>query len=263
MSFRTIDYQVRPPIAELVLNRPEDHNTFTAELLTELAAATTDLATEPGIRAVVMRGAGTQFCFGADVGMFAAVSPEERVPLIRDLVTKFHIAITRLTRLEVPVLGVAHGTVIGGGLALLAACDLVLATESTRFRLGWPGLGITMDGGATWLLPRIIGLHRTLELLTTNRIFTADEAHAWGFVNWITPDDEIAQRTDDLVGSLAAGPTSAFGSCKRLFLEGLTQPLDAHLENEAVTIVRSFATADADEGIRAFQERRTPQFRGS
>lgn len=263
MTFQTITCQVRPPIAELVLNRPEAGNTFTAELLAELAEAATRLATEPDIRAVVLRGSGKHFCFGANVDMFCDQPQEQRPPLIRDLVTKFHHAITRLTRLELPVLGVGHGTVVGGGLSLLAACDVVLAAESTRFRLGWTGIGITMDGGATWLLPRIIGLHRTLELVHTNRIFTAAEAHAWGLVNWLAPDDEVEQRTMELADMLAAGPTQALGWCKRLVFEGLSQPLDAQLENEAVTIVRSFATADSDEGFRAFRERRPPKFRGA
>jgi 2-(1,2-epoxy-1,2-dihydrophenyl)acetyl-CoA isomerase len=119
-----------------------------------------------------------------------------------------------------------------------------------------------MDGGASWLLPRIIGLHRTLELVHTNRIFTAAEAHAWGLVNWLTNDDDIEPRTEELTDMLAAGPTAALGWCKRLIFEGLSQSLDTQLENEAVTLVRSFATADSDEGFRAFREHRPPKFRG-
>ncbi len=254
---------VRPPIAELVLNRPEDGNTFTAQLLAELAEATMRLSTEPDIRAVVLRGNGPHFCFGADVGMFCDQPQEQRPALIRDLVTKLHLAVTRLTRLEVPVLGVGHGTVVGGGLALLAACDVVLAAESTRFRMGWTGIGITMDGGSTWLLPRIIGPHRTLELAHTNRMFTAAEAHAWGLVNWLATDDAVDERTSELADMLAAGPTQALGWCKRLVFEGLSQSLDTQMENEAVTLVRSFTTADSDEGFRAFREHRPPKFQGN
>jgi 2-(1,2-epoxy-1,2-dihydrophenyl)acetyl-CoA isomerase len=262
MGYQTITCDVRPPIAELALNRPEAGNTFTAELLTELAQAATELATEREVRAVVLRGNGKHFCYGASVDMFCDYPQEQRPPLIRDLSTKLHLAITRLTRLEVPVLGVGHGVVVGGGLSLLAACDVVIAAESTRFRLAWTGIGITMDGGATWTLPRIIGLHRTLELVHTNRIFTAAEAHAWGLVNWLVPDDEVEARTQELAETLAAGPTRALGWCKRLIFEGMTQPLDTQLENEAVTIVESFRTADSDEGFRAFREHRPPKFRG-
>jgi 2-(1,2-epoxy-1,2-dihydrophenyl)acetyl-CoA isomerase len=262
-DLRTIRCHLRPPIAEIVLDRPEAANTFTAELLSELADVTVALATNPDVRAVVLRGSGPNFCFGADVGMFIDEPPEQRPALIRDLVTRLHGAVTRLRRLEVPVLGVAQGMSVGGGVALLAACDVVLAAESSRFRLGWTGIGITMDGGATWLLPRIIGLHRALELIYTNRIFTADEAQAWGFVNWTVPDDGLESRTSELAEMLAAGPTRALGACKRLVTDGTSQSFETHLEDEAVAIVRSFTDRDSDEGFRAFRERRPPRFLGA
>ena len=262
MTYRTIRSDVRPPIAELVLDRPEAGNTFTPELLSELAHATTELATNRDVRAVVLRGSGPNFCYGAEIEMFIDEPAERRPTLIRDLVTRFHTAVTRLGRLEVPLLGVAHGAAVGGGLALLSICDVVLAAETTRFRMGWPGIGITMDGGSTWLLPRIIGLHRTLELFYTNRVFTSAEAEAWGLVNWVVADDDVDKRTDELARTLAAGPTAAFGFCKRLMIDGATRSFETQVEDEAVAITRVFATADADEGFRAFRERRPPEFRG-
>ena len=106
---------------------------------------------------MVLRGSGKNFCFGANIDMFLAEPAERRPAMLRDLVTRFHHAVSRLARLELPVLGVAHGMAVGGGLALLAASDVVLAAESSRFRMGWSGIGITMDGATTWSLPRIIG----------------------------------------------------------------------------------------------------------
>ncbi|MGH7821012.1 MAG: enoyl-CoA hydratase/isomerase family protein, partial [Candidatus Binatia bacterium] len=108
---RTIRCEIRPPVAEIVLDRPEAGNTFTPELLAELAEVTLRLATESSVRAVVLRGAGKNFCFGASVDMFLEEPPDRRAALLRDLGTRFHQAVTRLTRLEVPVLGVAHGMV--------------------------------------------------------------------------------------------------------------------------------------------------------
>jgi 2-(1,2-epoxy-1,2-dihydrophenyl)acetyl-CoA isomerase len=261
-AFETILCEVRSGVAEIVLDRPEAGNTFTADLLDELAEATRRLATDPDVRAVALRGSGKNFCFGASVDMFAEEPTERRPALLRDLVTRFHQAATRLTRLEVPVLGVAHGMVVGGGLALLGMCDVVLAAESTRFRMGWSGIGITMDGGTTWTLPRIIGPNRTRELIFTNRVFTAAEAEHWGLVNWMAPDAELDVRAGEIAGMLAKGPTAAFGACKRLILEGGSQSFETHLEDEAAALVRSFATHDADEGFRAFLEKRAPRFRG-
>ncbi|MBI2963922.1 MAG: enoyl-CoA hydratase/isomerase family protein [Deltaproteobacteria bacterium] len=253
---------MRPPIAEIVLDRPADGNTFTPELLSELAAAAVRLATEANVRAVVVRGSGKNFCFGANIDMFLEEPADRRPALLRDLVTRFHVAITRLARLELPVLGVAHGMVVGGGLALLGACDVVLAAESTRFRMGWSGIGITMDGGATWTLPRIIGARRTLELISTNRIFTAAEAERWGLVNWLAPEADLEKRTAEIARTLAAGPTRALGLCKRLVIGGGSQSFETHLEDEAVALVEAVGTADADEGLRAFRERRPPRFSG-
>jgi len=258
----TIRCEVRPPIAEIVLDRPEAGNTFTPELLSELAEATLRLATDARVRAVILRGSGKNFCFGASIDMFLAESADRRPALLRDLVTRFHAAITRLARLEVPVLGVAHGMTVGGGLALLGACDVVLAAESTRFRMGWSGIGLTMDGGATWTLPRIIGARRTLELISTNRIFTAVEAERWGLVNWLAPDGDLEKRTAEFGSALAEGPTQALGLCKRLVISGASQSFETHLEDEAVAIVQAVGTADADEGFRAFRERRPPRFSG-
>ncbi len=258
----TIRCEIEEGVAHLVLNRPHDGNTFTPELLSELAEATRALATNPAVRAVVLRGAGKSFCFGANIDMFRNEPAANRPALLRDLVTRFHNAVTRLTRLEVPVLGVGHGMTVGGGLALLAACDVVMVAESTRFRMGWSGIGITMDGGTTWTLPRIIGPNRTRELIYTNRVFTAAEAERWGLVNWIVPDGELEAKTNEIARTLAAGPTAALGACKRLVFEGGAQSLETHLEDEAVALVRAFATADADEGFRAFEEKRAPRFRG-
>ena len=262
MTYETIRYDVRGPIAEIVLNRPHDGNTFTPELLAELADATRRLALEDGVRAVVLRGEGKNFCFGANVDMFIDAGKANRPRLMRDLVTRFHNAMTRLARLEVPVIGVAHGMTIGGGVALLAVCDVVLATETTKFRLAWTGIGLSMDGGSSSYLPRIIGPRRTLELLHTNRIFTAAEAHAWGFVNWLVPEADLAAKTEELANQLASGPTLALGTCKRLVFDGYDRSIDAQLEDEAIAISRIAGSEDTDEGCRAFREKRRPKFIG-
>jgi 2-(1,2-epoxy-1,2-dihydrophenyl)acetyl-CoA isomerase len=132
----TIRCEVASGIAHLVLDRPEAGNTFTAELLGALAEATQALATNRAVRAAVLRSSGKNFCFGASIDMFLNEPAERRPALLRDLVTRFHHAISRLARLEVPVLGVAHGMAVGGGLALLAACDVVLAAERA---FAWAG----------------------------------------------------------------------------------------------------------------------------
>jgi 2-(1,2-epoxy-1,2-dihydrophenyl)acetyl-CoA isomerase len=260
--FETLRYAPRDGVVELALDRPAEGNAFTARLLAELAEAAGQLATEPGLRAVVLRGEGKDFCLGASVGMFVETPQVERPALVRELVTQFNAAITALARAPAPVLGVAHGFAIGGGVSLLAACDVVLAADDAKFRLAWTGLGLSMDGGASSLLPRILGPRRTLELIHTNRLFSAAEAHAWGFANWLAPAAELSARTKVLAQQLATGPTLAHAANKRLVLDGHDRALEAQLEDEAQAITALAGTRDVEEGCRAFVEKRRAQFEG-
>ncbi|MGH2616085.1 MAG: enoyl-CoA hydratase/isomerase family protein [Thermomicrobiales bacterium] len=260
--YNTLLYSLHDGIGELTLNRPEAGNTFTAELLRELTDATTRMSDDRQLRAVLLRGAGKNFCFGASIDMFLATPEAERPLLLRELVTIFHNAISRLARLDVPVLGVVQGSAVGGGVALLSVCDVVIATESARFRLGWPGIGLSMDGGSTAFLPRIIGTRRTLELVYTNRVFTVQEAREWGFVNWIVSDTALDSRAAELAQQFASGATCAFGLSKRLILEGWNQSPEAQMEQEAMAIVQAIRSRDAGESMRAFKEHRPPQFTG-
>jgi 2-(1,2-epoxy-1,2-dihydrophenyl)acetyl-CoA isomerase len=120
-----------------------------------------------------------------------------------------------------------------------------------------------MDGGASALLPRSIGSRRTLELVYTNRVFSATDAHAWGFVNWVVPDGELGPRSTVLAEQLARGPTRAFGLTKGLVLDGWSESPEAHLEQEAMALVTAIRTQDASEGLTAFREHREPNFTGS
>lgn len=260
--YNTLLYNLHDGVGELTLNRPEAGNTFTAELLRELSDVTTRMSADRQLRAVLLRGAGKNFCFGASIDMFLATPEAERPLLLRELVTIFHNAISHLTRLEVPVVGVVQGSAVGGGVALLSACDVVIAAESARFRLGWPGIGLSMDGGSTMLLPRIIGARRTLELVYTNRIFTVQEAHEWGFVNWVVPDTELQSRAAELARQFASGATRAFGLSKQLILEGWNESPEAQMEQEAIAIVHAIRSRDAGESMRAFKEHRPPRFTG-
>jgi 2-(1,2-epoxy-1,2-dihydrophenyl)acetyl-CoA isomerase len=260
-EYEAIRFEVRDSVAQIVLNRPEAGNALTEQMMLELADVTVRLATDADVRVVVLRGSGKNFCYGVDLGTFSDTPGDRRSALVREHVTVLHQAITRLARLELPVLGVMQGTTVGGGLAMLAACDVVVASDTSRFRMGWGAIGLTMDCGSSWLLPRILGARRTLELLYTNRIFTAAEAHEWGLVNWVTPDDDLDARVDELIEMLANGATRALGGSKRLIIEGATQSFETQLEDEAVAISHSVGAGEHEEGLRAFLERRPADFR--
>jgi len=147
-------------------------------------------------------------------------------------------------------------------MSLALSGDLVLAAESARFTTAYTAVGLAPDGGTTHLLPRLVGLRRSQELLLTNRRLSAREALEWGLVSRVVPDEALASEADQLARQLAAGPTRAFGAVRALLAECFERPLAAQLEAEARAIAEAGASADAHEGITAFLEKRVPRFHG-
>ena len=150
----------------------------------------------------------------------------------------------------------------GAGMALVRGADLVLASENARFTMAYTAAGLSPDGSSTFYLPRLVGLRRALELTLTNRRLSAQEALDWGIVNRILPAETLQEKALALARQLAAGPALAYAAAKRLLQRSFDQSLETQLEDEAQAIAAASATADAREGIRAFLEKRPPQFRG-
>jgi 2-(1,2-epoxy-1,2-dihydrophenyl)acetyl-CoA isomerase len=147
-------------------------------------------------------------------------------------------------------------------MSLAVAGDLVLAAESATFTLAYTAAGLAPDGSSSWVLPRVIGLRRTQELMLTNRTLSAAEAQAWGLVTRVVPDAELAAEADKLARQLAQGPTRAYGVVKSLLAETFSTAYEAQLEHEARGIASMAATPDGQEGIRAFVEKRAARFTG-
>jgi 2-(1,2-epoxy-1,2-dihydrophenyl)acetyl-CoA isomerase len=169
---------------------------------------------------------------------------------------------SRLMRLDAPVVAAVHGSAAGAGLSLAAAADLVLAGASSRFVMAYTAIGLTPDGSGTWSLPRLVGLRRALELTLTNRRLSAAEAVQEGLATRVVPDDALAGEALALARSLAAGPTGALGAAKRLLRESLGRDLEAQMALETQSRAAAAASADSAEGIAAFLGKRTPGFRG-
>jgi 2-(1,2-epoxy-1,2-dihydrophenyl)acetyl-CoA isomerase len=142
------------------------------------------------------------------------------------------------------------------------AGDLVLAAESAVFTLAYSAAGLVPDGGSTFVLPRLTGTRRTLEMMLTNRRLTAAEALEWGLVTRVVPDESLLEEAMELARTLAEGPTRAFGAAKRLLLDGAGRTLETQMELEAQAIAQAAASRDGKEGIEAFLEKRRPGFRG-
>ena len=261
MDYTTLLFGVRDNVAHITLNRPEAANSINEEMGKDLMHAALRCDEDPEIRAVLISGAGKIFSGGGDLKAFSAKG--NQLPYhVKEITTYLHAAMSRLTRMDAPVVAAVHGAVAGAGMSIAVACDIVVAAETTRFMVAYTRAGLVPDGSSTYFLPRIVGLKRALELTLTNRMFSAQEALQWGLVTRVVPDNELLTQASAIAVQLAAGPTRAYGISKRLLHSGWTETLETQMENESQAIANSARTADAREGITAFLEKRPPRFKG-
>lgn len=253
--------EIDGPVATLTLNRPTAANALTLPMCRELMQAAIRCDEDPAVRAIVLTGAGRLFCAGGDLQSFAELGDGIGAGL-KEMTAYLHAAISRLARGEAPVVVAVNGAAAGAGMSLAAAGDLVIACESAKFTMAYTAAGLSPDGSSTWFLPRLIGLRRTQELMLTNRRLSADEALAWGLVNRVVPDGEAGKQAGELARQLAEGPTGAFGVVKKLLVAAFDEGLETQMEHEAAGIASCAGTADGQEGIRAFLEKRPAAFRG-
>jgi 2-(1,2-epoxy-1,2-dihydrophenyl)acetyl-CoA isomerase len=259
-TFETIRLEVRDGVAHLTLQRPDAANGISLALARDLDAATRSIEHDAGVRAVLLTGAGARFCGGGDVKEFAEHA-DDLAPHLEEVLEHLHPAVERLVR-GVPVVAAVQGSAAGAGLGLVAASDIVVAGESAKFVMAYTAIGVTPDGSSSWFLPRLVGLKRALELTLLNRPLTATEARDWGLITQVVPDAEVAGAGAALAATLAQGPTGAFRGAKRLLHGSLQARFEEHLALEAELIAAGGRTHDAVEGMRAFVDKRRPEFRG-
>jgi len=251
-------------VLSLTLDRPERRNAIDDPMMRGLVAALEVAGRDESVRAVVLRGAGDHFCGGADI--VARNAPDEPRPrpgsIQRRLPTQAHRLIPLLLTVQVPVVCEVKGWAAGIGFQLALASDFSIAAEDAHLWEPFTARGFTPDSGATWLLPRLVGMVRARQLLLLGRELSGREAQEWGLVHRAVPAAEVATAVGELVDRLAAGPTVALGLTKWLLGSGAELGLEPQLRNEAFALEISSRTADFREGLQAFVERRTPDFGG-
>lgn len=251
------------PVATLTLNRPDALNVLDEAMVDALIPAAADVAADPGIRVLVVQGAGKHFMAGGDIRTFARESsrpPDERQRSFQRLVERVHVAVETLARMPQPVVARVQGAVAGFGLSLMNACDLAVASDDAYFAAGYRQIGITPDGGGTWSLPRIVGQRRALGILLLGERFGAADALAMGLVNRVVPLAELDAAVDAVARALADGPREALSATKRLLRGSFDRTLSGQLQAEAVSFGRLSATDDFVEGVASFLEKRPPRF---
>jgi 2-(1,2-epoxy-1,2-dihydrophenyl)acetyl-CoA isomerase len=261
MSYETIGVAQAGQVRTITLNRPDVFNAMSLPLGRELFHASLEADEDPEVRCVVITGTGKAFCAGGDIKEF--VDNLSRIGVhVKELTTYLHGAISRLARSDKPVVMAVNGVAAGAGLSLALAGDLVVAAESARFTMAYSKIAATPDGSSSYFLPRLVGLHRAMELYFTNRVLSAREAETWGLVTRVVPDAELRSAVDALARDLAQGPSKAFGAAKRLFHQSTWESLETQMELEAQAIAASGHSEDFRAGVTAFAQKKTPTFRG-
>lgn len=243
---------------ELILANPPA-NALSKQMAFELRHAAAQLSTNRSVRAVVLHGEGKVFFGGGD--LVEIKEGGDATPAnLHEMTIDFHGALSRMARMNAPVIGAITGTAGGAGLSLTAAMDLVYAGESAKFTMAYTAAGLTPDGTSTFFLSRVVGLRRATEMVLTNRVLSASEALDWGLINHVSADDSVLDEARALAVKLARGPTTAFGGAKRLLLAGANASLGEAMENEALAIADQSRHPEAIEGIDAFLNKRRAEF---
>jgi 2-(1,2-epoxy-1,2-dihydrophenyl)acetyl-CoA isomerase len=262
MGFETLLYEVADGIATVTFNRPEAANAMSPACASEINEVSILIDDDPDVRAVVMTGTGRMFCAGGDLAAFAGAGKGARA-LIMKMTGDLHVGLSRLARCKAPVIAAVNGTAAGAGFSLVMACDLAICAESAVFTMAYTRAGLSPDGSSTFYMPRKLGDRRTRELMLTNRVLNATEAKEWGIVNQVVADDELQTQAAALARSIADGPTLAFSAVKDLLNGSFDQTLESQMELEARAIASLSVSADGQEGMHAFLEKRKPQFKGA
>ena len=254
-------WNVADRVGHIVLNRPDQANALDLEMSKALRKAVR-AAVHEDVGAVLLSAKGAFFCAGGDIQAFA-LQRRALPSLIQQLLLELHPAMEDLAALPVPIISALQGPVAGAGIGLALCADFVLASEETKLRGGYAGIGLSPDMGSSYYLAQRAGPLRTRQILMTNRSVPADECLRLGIVDELHASDRLLSAAQELARSLAQGPSQALRTIKRLCNVAGHQRLPAHLACEQSALLACAHSADAAEGISAFLEKRAPRFSGA
>ena len=255
----TILAERRGDVLHLTLNRPERLNALSLESAEEISAALADL---DGARAVLIAGAGRAFCSGADLAARSERSISGGEASYGALTRWYNPLMQRLADLPVPVVTAVNGPAAGIGCSLALAGDFAVAGRSAYFLQAFVNIGLVPDGGASWMLPRLVGKARATEMMMLGEKIGAEKAESWGLIHACVDDDALMAHATALAERLARGPTVALGVLRRNIARAMDGTYGDAMQREAAGQRTAAGTGDAIEGARAFLEKRVPQFKG-
>lgn len=256
----SIKVDTRGEVALVLFNRPKVYNAFDLESISSLAEHLISLAVDDGVRGVVITGEGTVFCAGGDL-KWAIGWPQGPAAAFHNLAARYHQAILEIRRMRKPVIAAINGAAAGGGFSLALACDFRVMAKSAVLRQAYTSNGLSIDGGGTFTLPRLVGPARALEIAAFDKPISADQALAWGLVTRVVEDGRALDEALDMANDLAQRSLHSFGHSKQLLNDSFNNAFEEQLELERASLRSAAAHPNGKEGLTAFVEKRKPVFK--
>jgi 2-(1,2-epoxy-1,2-dihydrophenyl)acetyl-CoA isomerase len=265
-AYETVNLHRRGGAAKIELNRPQTLNAWNRQFGFDLLEAVRAVADDDEVRAVLVTGAGRGFSSGADLkemGSSDDRTPDGKPDVRKTLVERYHPIIAGIRRMPKPVVAAVNGPAVGIGCSLALACDLIVARPSAYFLLAFVNIGLVPDGGSSVFLPARAGHARAFEMALLGERVPAEQAERWGLINRVWPEEDFEARTEELVASLAQGPTRSYAGTKRQLNNRIYWGMDEQLDLEADIQQEMAASQDFLEGVMAFVEKRSARFAGT
>jgi 2-(1,2-epoxy-1,2-dihydrophenyl)acetyl-CoA isomerase len=246
-------------IATLLFDRPKAFNAFDLDTITVFTDHLINFAVDDTIRGVIISGEGKVFCAGGDL-KWVNGWPEGPAAAFHNLAARYHQAILEIRRMKKPVIAAVNGMAAGGGFSLALACDFRIMAKSAVLRLAYTSNGLSIDGGGTFTLPRLVGLARAFEIAAFDQPISSEQARKWGLVTKVVEDGKALEEAMFMAEVLAQGSPQSYGYSKQLLTDSFNNSFEAQLEHERAALRACAAHPEGKEGVRAFLEKRKPVF---
>ena len=258
-EYKSLLYKVDDGVLTITLNRPDSYNAFNDELSYELQDALKQARRDDDVRVVVLTGAGKAFSSGQDL---KDIAQKENRSLSDSLYKRYNPIIRAMREMPKPIIGRINGVAAGAGCSLALACDYNIASNSASLIEIFVNVGLVLDSGSSYFLPRLVGSQRAFELATMGKKVTAQQAHDWGMVNEVASPDDLDEAVKRVCEYYKKAPTKAIGLMKKMLNQSYHSSLDDMLQQEAFCQEIAGRSEDYKEGVKAFNEKRKPEFKG-
>ena len=262
MTYETVTYSLENGVATIGLNRPDKLNPFNRQMVKDTTNALKAANRDPEARCVLLTGNGRGFSSGQDLMEAAQGFASGKSKAGDSLRKSYHPLIDQIFNSSQPIVCAINGIAAGIGMSISLTTDIRIASDQAAFTLGFSKIGLVPDGGANWILPRMIGYSRAYQIALTSEKISAAQALEWGIVNQVVPHDQLMEVAQATATKIASGPTLAFALTKKAMLRGLSQTLEENLDYEAHLQNVAGASEDSREGVMAFIEKRPATYKG-